>query len=122
MNQIKHQLNISDSMVDSGIRMFRVASTMNFIQGRTHRDVAAVVLYVACRQEPTCKVMLIDLADIIKTDVFKLGRILQRLSCRPSQPAECSPRRSRGSHLEVCRQARILSRHQQGSRNPPFVL
>ncbi len=87
MNQIKHQLNISDSMVDSGIRMFRVASTMNFIQGRTHRDVAAVVLYVACRQEPTCKVMLIDLADIIKTDVFKLGRIYKDfLAALPNPP------------------------------------
>ncbi|KAH8895829.1 hypothetical protein GQ53DRAFT_596595, partial [Thozetella sp. PMI_491] len=74
MNQLKHHLNIPDSLVESGVRMYRIASTMNFMQGRDKRDCACVILYAACRQEPSCKVMLIDFADFVKTDVFKLGR------------------------------------------------
>lgn len=87
MNQIKHHLNISDSLVESGVRMYRIATTMNFMQGREKRDCACVVLYAACRQEPTCKIMLIDLSDFIKTDVFKLGRYYKDfISVLPNPP------------------------------------
>ncbi|SPQ20291.1 9fa7dc9d-c9b1-4661-8b18-c38a57a814d8 [Thermothielavioides terrestris] len=74
MNQFAHQLRIPLHLVDKAHRLYRAASTSNFIQGRRKHTVAAVCLYAICRKEDHNKVMLIDLADIIKTDVFLLGK------------------------------------------------
>ncbi|KOS21870.1 Transcription factor IIIB 90 kDa subunit [Escovopsis weberi] len=80
MQGYAQQLNISDSLVTSGTQVFKLASGANFIQGRTLASVAAVCLYAACRAEPPCKVMLIDLADLVQLNVFKLGRIFKKLN------------------------------------------
>lgn len=74
------QLNVSESLVTAGTQVFKLASGANFIQGRTLASVAAVCLYAACRAEPPCKVMLIDLADLVQLNVFKLGRIFKKLN------------------------------------------
>ena len=80
MQGYAQQLSISESMVTSGTQVFKLASGANFIQGRTLASVAAVCLYAACRAEPPCKVMLIDLADLVQLNVFKLGRIFKKLN------------------------------------------
>ncbi|KAF4122248.1 hypothetical protein GMORB2_7240 [Geosmithia morbida] len=80
MQGYAQQLNVSDSFVTAGSQVFKLASSANFIQGRTLASVAAVCLYAACRAEPPCKVMLIDLADLVQLNVFKLGRIFKKLN------------------------------------------
>ena len=80
MQGYAQQLNISESLVAAGTQVFKLASGANFIQGRTLASVAAVCLYAACRAEPPCKVMLIDLADLVQLNVFKLGRIFKKLN------------------------------------------
>lgn len=80
MQGYAQQLNVSDSLVNAGTQVFKLASSANFIQGRTLASVAAVCLYAACRAEPPCKVMLIDLADLVQLNVFKLGRIFKKLN------------------------------------------
>lgn len=80
MQGYAQQLNVSDSLVVAGTQVFKLASGANFIQGRTLASVAAVCLYAACRAEPPCKVMLIDLADLVQLNVFKLGRIFKKLN------------------------------------------
>lgn len=80
MQGYAQQLNVSESLVTSGTQVFKLASSANFIQGRTLASVAAVCLYAACRAEPPCKVMLIDLADLVQLNVFKLGRIFKKLN------------------------------------------
>ena len=80
MQGYAQQLNVSDSLVTAGTQVFKLASMANFIQGRTLASVAAVCLYAACRAEPPCKVMLIDLADLVQLNVFKLGRIFKKLN------------------------------------------
>ncbi|GJN83057.1 transcription factor TFIIIB subunit brf1 [Purpureocillium lilacinum] len=80
MQGYAQQLNISESLVTAGTQVFKLASGANFIQGRTLASVAAVCLYAACRAEPPCKVMLIDLADLVQLNVFKLGRIFKKLN------------------------------------------
>lgn len=80
MQGYAQQLNVSDSQVTAGSQVFKLASGANFIQGRTLASVAAVCLYAACRAEPPCKVMLIDLADLVQLNVFKLGRIFKKLN------------------------------------------
>lgn len=74
MNQFAHQLQIAPHVAEKGFSVYKFASNSNFIQGRRKNTVAAVCLYAVCRKEDNNKVMLIDLADIIKTDVFLLGR------------------------------------------------
>lgn len=80
MQGYAQQLSVSDNFVTQGTQIFKLASTANFIQGRTLASVAAVCLYAACRAEPPCKVMLIDLADLVQLNVFKLGRIFKKLN------------------------------------------
>ncbi|KHN96085.1 Transcription factor TFIIB [Metarhizium album ARSEF 1941] len=80
MQGYAQQLNVSESLVTAGTQVFKLASGANFIQGRTLSSVAAVCLYAACRAEPPCKVMLIDLADLVQLNVFKLGRIFKKLN------------------------------------------
>ena len=80
MQGYAQQLNVSESFVTAGTQVFKLASSANFIQGRTLASVAAVCLYAACRAEPPCKVMLIDLADLVQLNVFKLGRIFKKLN------------------------------------------
>ncbi|KAG5958820.1 hypothetical protein E4U58_005241 [Claviceps cyperi] len=80
MQGYAQQLNVSDSLVTAGTQVFKLASGANFIQGRTLASVSAVCLYAACRAEPPCKIMLIDLADLVQLNVFKLGRIFKKLN------------------------------------------
>ncbi|KAG9254430.1 uncharacterized protein F5Z01DRAFT_105339 [Emericellopsis atlantica] len=80
MQGYAQQLNVSESLVTSGTQVFKLASSANFVQGRTIMSVAAVCLYAACRAEPPCKLMLIDLADLVQMNVFKLGRIFKKLN------------------------------------------
>ncbi|PHH69404.1 hypothetical protein CDD80_6773 [Ophiocordyceps camponoti-rufipedis] len=80
MQGYAQQLNIGDGLVTAGTQVFKLASSANFVQGRTLASVAAVCLYAACRAAPPCKLMLIDLADLVQLNVFKLGRIFKRLN------------------------------------------
>lgn len=80
MQGYAQQLNLGESLVEAGTQCFKLASSANFIQGRTLASVAAVCLYVACRLRPPCKIMLIDLADLVQLNVFKLGRIFKKLN------------------------------------------
>ncbi|KAK0636995.1 Brf1-like TBP-binding domain-containing protein, partial [Bombardia bombarda] len=74
LSQFAQQLRINQTLADTAYRYYRVASNNNFVQGRRKNNVAAICLYAACRKDTSNRVMLIDLADLIKTDVFLLGR------------------------------------------------
>ncbi|KAK4444893.1 transcription factor iiib-like protein [Podospora aff. communis PSN243] len=78
------QLKLSESLVESGLQLYKIVSNKihdspNFVQGRRRINVAAVCLYAVSRKESDNQIMLIDLADIIKTDVFLLGRDYKNL-------------------------------------------
>ncbi|KAL1840262.1 hypothetical protein VTJ49DRAFT_640 [Mycothermus thermophilus] len=79
MNQFAHQLQIAPHVADKAFQLYKVAANSNFIQGRRKATVAAVCVYAMCRKEDNNRVMLIDFADIIKTDVFLLGRCYKDL-------------------------------------------
>ncbi|KAK1836565.1 hypothetical protein QBC39DRAFT_88161 [Podospora conica] len=82
LQQWTHQLQISQALVESALRHYKIAANNNFVQGRRMNNVAAICLYSVCRKENNNRVMLIDLADIIKTDVFLLGRDYKALLSR----------------------------------------
>ncbi|KAJ4402641.1 transcription factor TFIIIB subunit brf1 [Neurospora sp. IMI 360204] len=74
MQQYSYQLRIGQSISDIAFRYYKACSHANFVQGRRKQNVAAICLYAACRAENNHKIMLIDLADLLRADVFALGR------------------------------------------------
>ena len=79
MNNLIQALRLQQIDKERGMKYFKLASSNNFIQGRITRYVASVCLYLACRGEQDCKVMLIDFSDILEVNVFKLGSIYNDL-------------------------------------------
>ncbi|CAK7269495.1 transcription factor TFIIIB subunit brf1 [Sporothrix epigloea] len=82
MTGYAHQLRIPDHTVNVGFQYYKLASSANFVQGRKIQNVVAVCLYAACRKSThanPCKIMLIDLADLVKEEVFFLGRTFKKL-------------------------------------------
>lgn len=74
MQQYTYQLRLGQSIGDIAFRYYKACSHANFVQGRRKQNVAAICLYAACRAENNHKIMLLDLADLLKVDVFVLGR------------------------------------------------
>ncbi|KAI9727586.1 MAG: transcription factor TFIIIB subunit brf1 [Cirrosporium novae-zelandiae] len=75
VNQLATALNIPPGVADQAMQIFKLAAGANFIQGRRTRTVAAVCLYIACRKQKENTTMLIDLADVLNINVFKLGAV-----------------------------------------------
>ncbi|KAK1675884.1 Brf1-like TBP-binding domain-containing protein [Colletotrichum godetiae] len=80
MQGYAQRLNLSDNTVNTAVQCFKLASQSGFTQGRKIITVAAVCLYAACRMERPCRVMLIDIGDIIQVNVFVLGRTFKALT------------------------------------------
>ncbi|KAH8652737.1 hypothetical protein BGZ60DRAFT_533599 [Tricladium varicosporioides] len=72
-------LRLNQTCVDQATQILKIAAINNFIQGRRMDVVCAVALYSAARQQKQCGVMLIDFADKISVNVFKLGRTFKAL-------------------------------------------
>lgn len=68
IEQICQSLGVNKGLKDAGMQVFRLAASINFIQGRRTKSVAAVALYIACRtqREEVNEFMLIDFADELK--------------------------------------------------------
>ncbi|EEP82391.1 conserved hypothetical protein [Uncinocarpus reesii 1704] len=77
--QLSRALNIPESASKAAGQVFKLAVGLNFIQGRRTKTVAAICLYVACRRQDGNTVMLIDFADVLMINVFKLGRTYKAL-------------------------------------------
>ncbi|KAF3387390.1 Transcription factor IIIB 60 kDa subunit [Penicillium rolfsii] len=79
INQLARTLNIPESAVKAAGQVFKLAVGLNFIQGRRIKNVAGVSLYIACRRQDGNTSMLIDFADALMVNVFKLGRTYKAL-------------------------------------------
>jgi transcription factor IIIB subunit 2 len=79
INQLSRALTIPESASKAAGQIFKLAVGLNFIQGRRTKTVAAVCLYIACRRQDGNTVMLIDFADVLMINVFKLGRTYKAL-------------------------------------------
>ncbi|KAI9726147.1 MAG: transcription factor TFIIIB subunit brf1 [Chrysothrix sp. TS-e1954] len=72
-------LGLPEAIFESAFNVYKLASSNNFIQGRRIRHVAAVCLYVACRRDKTNITLLIDFAELLHVNVYKLGAVYQSL-------------------------------------------
>ena len=74
------------NLIDRAVQIFRLARGLQFVQGRSIQVVAAVSLYIAARQNPTRnRMMLIDVAEQIKMNIFSLGKTYTDLCKELSQ-------------------------------------
>ncbi|RCK59543.1 Transcription factor IIIB subunit [Candida viswanathii] len=72
IKKIAASLKIPDYIADAAAEWFRLALTLNFVQGRRSHNVLATCLYVACRKERTHH-MLIDFSSRLQISVYSLG-------------------------------------------------
>ncbi|KAG5420457.1 BRF1 [Candida metapsilosis] len=72
IRQIAAALKIPDFIAEAAGEWFKLALTMNFVQGRRSNNVLATCLYVACRKEKTPH-MLIDFSSRLQISVYSLG-------------------------------------------------
>ncbi|KAI9043685.1 transcription factor TFIIIB subunit BRF1 [Aspergillus affinis] len=79
ISQLSRALMIPESAMKAAGQVFKLAVGLNFIQGRRTKTVAAVCLYIACRRQDGNTIMLIDFADVLMINVFKLGRTYKSL-------------------------------------------
>lgn len=79
INLVARQLHVPESAVKAAGQVFKLAVGLNFIQGRRTKAVAGVALYIACRRQDGNTAMLIDFADALMINVFKLGRTYKAL-------------------------------------------
>ncbi|RLV90194.1 Transcription factor IIIB 70 kDa subunit [Spathaspora sp. JA1] len=72
IRRIAASLQIPDYIAEAAGEWFRLALTLNFVQGRRSNNVLATCLYVACRKEKTHH-MLIDFSSRLQISVYSLG-------------------------------------------------
>ncbi|KAI3404995.1 BRF1 [Candida oxycetoniae] len=72
IRRIAASLKIADFIAEAAGEWFKLALTMNFVQGRRSNNVLATCLYVACRKERTHH-MLIDFSSRLQISVYSLG-------------------------------------------------
>ncbi|KAN0100867.1 Cyclin-like protein [Tylopilus felleus] len=79
-------LHLSEVVALAATRLYTLAVEHKFTKGRRSVNVAAVCLYVACRQKETRNYMLIDFSDLLQVNVFELGhtylQLVQTLNIR----------------------------------------
>ncbi|KIM67015.1 hypothetical protein SCLCIDRAFT_108576, partial [Scleroderma citrinum Foug A] len=72
-------LRLSEVVSLAATRLYTLAVEHKFTKGRRSAHVAAVCLYIACRQKETRNYMLIDFSDLLQVNVFELGHIYLQL-------------------------------------------
>ncbi|CAM9806629.1 unnamed protein product [Chrysoparadoxa australica] len=78
ISQVANMLKLGNHYVESAFRLFTLAVEHNFVQGRKTMHIVAACIYIICRQEQTA-VMLIDLSDVLRVNVFDLGKTFVKL-------------------------------------------
>jgi transcription factor IIIB subunit 2 len=69
-----HRNNIGDM----AFQLYKLANRNYFTQGRRVRDVAACCIYLADRKQPESTLLLMDLAEKIHVNIWKLGDIYKQ--------------------------------------------
>ncbi|KAI9309264.1 hypothetical protein BJ944DRAFT_173294 [Cunninghamella echinulata] len=76
--RLAHGLRLPERYRESAQRYYNLAVINRFTRGRKSDHVAAVCLYIVCRNEESSQ-MLIDFSDLLQTNVFILGATFLKL-------------------------------------------
>ncbi|KAM0720441.1 hypothetical protein Q7P37_004577 [Cladosporium fusiforme] len=76
LQSIYPRVPITDVMiVQQAQAIWTMAANNNFTAGRTLPEVVGACLYAACRRSADNDILLIDIAEVIKINVFRLGEV-----------------------------------------------
>lgn len=73
------QLRLNNYCTDVAFNFYKRALQKRLTHGRKNTHVIAACIYITCRVEQTCH-MLLDLSDIMQVNVYELGRTYLKLS------------------------------------------
>ena len=73
------KLRLSSSSIETGFSFYKLALSQGLLRGFRNNVADAVLLYITCRLEGTPH-MLMDFSDILRVNLFTLGRLFLRLS------------------------------------------
>ncbi|KAI8381450.1 uncharacterized protein BYT42DRAFT_613227 [Radiomyces spectabilis] len=76
--RIAHALRLPERYREAAQRYYNLAVANRFTRGRKSDHVAAVCLYIVCRNEQSSQ-MLIDFSDLLQANVFVLGSTFLKL-------------------------------------------
>lgn len=80
LNSIYPRVPITDQhIVNQAMAIWGMAANNNFTAGRTLSEVVGACLYAACRKSESNEVLLIDIAEVIKINVFRLGEVYKTM-------------------------------------------
>lgn len=75
------RLGLPDSILVQAVSIYMMSANHNFSAGRRTDEVIAACLYAACRRRKVNTVMLIDISELLRMNVFRLGEVYKDL-CR----------------------------------------
>ncbi|KAF8308545.1 cyclin-like protein [Clavulina sp. PMI_390] len=78
IHEVSISMRLPPKVEEEARRHFNVCVAINFIKGRSSKQVAAACLYITCRQNETSH-MLIDFSDKLRINVFELGATYTKL-------------------------------------------
>lgn len=81
------KLGIAEDISLQAESLWNMAAQLNFSAGRKTDEVVAACLYAACRRRKDNAVLLMDIAELIKVNVFRLGEVYKDL-CKELYLAE----------------------------------
>ena len=73
------RLGISESISNQAASLYLLASGHNFSAGRRTDEVVAACLYAALRRKSDNTVLLIDIAELLRLSVFRLGEVYKAM-------------------------------------------
>ncbi|KAI9183089.1 transcription factor TFIIIB subunit brf1 [Blastocladiella emersonii ATCC 22665] len=77
ISQYAYALGVGrEAVIEMAHRIYNLAYLQNLTKGKRKAQVCAVCLYIALRKEQA-PVMLIELADLVQTSIFRLGTLFQ---------------------------------------------
>ncbi|EGP90516.1 uncharacterized protein MYCGRDRAFT_37171 [Zymoseptoria tritici IPO323] len=75
LEQLCPKLGITDNVSVQANQIWTLAANINFSAGRKTDEVVAACLYAACRRQTNNQILLMDIAELVHINVFRLGEV-----------------------------------------------
>lgn len=80
LNRLCPRLGIQDATRDQALNLYKLSTKVSFSAGRRTEEVVGACLYAICRrQQHENMVLLVDIAEILQINVFRLGDVFKTL-------------------------------------------
>lgn len=81
LEQLCPKLGIIPQVQSQAEQIWVLAANINFSAGRRTDEVCAACLYAACRRQKDNRILLMDIAELLQINVFRLGEVYKDM-CR----------------------------------------